>query len=46
MVVNSQDLGESAYQAKGQSAIAAQEAYNKQQNYVKFLFSKKFQPLV
>ena len=40
-----QELGEMAYAAKGQDALAVQAAKLKQDNYADFLFSKEFQPL-
>lgn len=40
-----QELGEMAYAAKGQDALAVQAAKLKQDNYAEFLFSKEFQPL-
>jgi salicylate hydroxylase len=39
------ELGEMAYAAKGQDALAVQAAKLKQDNYADFLFSKEFQPL-
>lgn len=35
-----------AYQLKGASAVAMQEAALKQSQYADFLFSKQFEPLV
>jgi hypothetical protein len=40
-----QELGDMAYAAKGQDALAVQAAKLEQNNYADFLFSKDFQPL-